>query len=852
MAKYDAKSIEKKWQAAWDKAKVFQSKTDIRKPKYYVLEMFPYPSGRLHMGHVRNYTMGDVIARYKTSTGHNVLHPMGWDAFGMPAENAAMASGGHPKEWTYSNIEVMKSQMRPMGWTLDWTREFATCDPDYYGMQQELFLDFLSAGLVYRKNAVVNWDTVDMTVLANEQVENGRGWRSGAIVERKELTQWFFKISNYSKELLNAIDDLDNWPAKVKLMQSNWIGQSKGLEFDFEIKNPLKNVKKIKVYTTRPDTLMGASFVGISADHPLAKELEKQSEEISAFNKECRQMSTSEADMEKAEKKGVDTGLRVKHPLNPDWELPVWIANFILMDYGTGAIFACPAHDQRDLDFARKYKLPVIDTFLSLDDSSPVKDEAFVPPKSEKVQWVNHFTDIDIATGQEAIDKTIDFAEKNKWGKSVTNFRLRDWGLSRQRYWGCPIPVVHCENCGVVPEKKENLPISLPDDVKFDIPGNPLDRHPTWRKCKCPSCGCQALRETDTMDTFVDSSWYFARFTSPKSEKPTSIEDVSYWMNVDQYIGGVEHAILHLLYSRFFARAMVITGHLPKTSKEPFDALFTQGMVTHAIYKSTENDGRDFYHFPEEVELREGRAYLKKNGKEVDIIPSAKMSKSKNNVVDPVNIVEAFGADTARWFVLSDSPPERDVEWTATGAEAANKHLSRVYRIINEIVKNKTLANGEDENLLKEMHRAIHDVTQAIESFGFNAAIARLYGFTNVLAKSKAGTAAKLSAAKTLAQLMCPMTPHLSEELWEKLGETNLLAQQPWPAVDEAQLTDNTITMPIQVNGKRRGQIEVQKDLSPSDIEQLALADIAVQRALNGNSPKKIIVVPGRIINVVI
>ena len=852
MSQYNSKSIEKKWQKAWEQAGVFQSKTDKTKPKYYVLEMFPYPSGRLHMGHVRNYTMGDVIARYKMSTGHNVLHPMGWDAFGMPAENAAMASGGHPKEWTYNNIEVMKSQMRPMGWTLDWTREFATCDPDYYGKQQELFLDFLSAGLVYRKNAVVNWDPMDMTVLANEQVENGRGWRSGAIVERKELTQWFFKISDYSNELLEAIEVLDNWPAKVKLMQSNWIGQSKGLEFDFEIKNPLKYHKKIKVYTTRPDTLMGASFVGISADHPLAKELEKNSDEISAFNKECRQMSTSEADMEKAEKKGVDTGLRVKHPLDPNWELPVWIANFILMDYGTGAIFACPAHDQRDLDFARKYKLPVIDTFLSLDDSSPVVDEAFVPPKSEKVQWINHFTEIDIATGQEAINKTIDFAEKNKWGKSVTNFRLRDWGLSRQRYWGCPIPVVHCENCGVVPEKKENLPISLPDDVKFDIPGNPLDRHPTWRKCKCPSCGSQALRETDTMDTFVDSSWYFVRFTSPKSEKPTSSEDVNYWMNVDQYIGGVEHAILHLLYSRFFARAMVITGHLPKTAKEPFEALFTQGMVTHAIYKSTEIDGRDSFHFPEEVELREGRAYLKNNGKEVDIIPSAKMSKSKNNVVDPVNIVEAFGADTARWFVLSDSPPERDVEWTASGAEAASKHLSRVYRIINEIVKNKVRPNDEDENLLKEMHRAIHDVTQAIESFGFNAAIARLYGFTNVLAKSKAGTEAKLSAAKTLAQLMSPMTPHLSEELWEKMGEKSLLAQQPWPAVDEDQLTDNTITMPIQVNGKLRGQIEVQKDLSPSDIEQLALADISVQRALNGSKPKKIIVVPSRIVNVVI
>ena len=852
MSKYNPSIIEKKWQKAWEDKKVFQAQTDTTRPKYYVLEMFPYPSGRLHMGHVRNYTMGDVIARYKMNTGHNVLHPMGWDAFGMPAENAAMASGGHPKKWTYDNIEVMKSQMRPMGWTLDWTREFATCDPEYYGKQQALFLDFLEAGLVYRKNAVVNWDPVDMTVLANEQVENGRGWRSGAIVERKELTQWFFKISDYSEELLKAIDNLDSWPAKVKLMQSNWIGKSKGLEFDFEVKNPRSNFEKIKVYTTRPDTLMGASFLGISADHPLAKELEKENREISAFNQECRQMSTSEADMEKAEKKGFDTGLRVKHPLNSDWELPVWIANFILMDYGTGAIFACPAHDQRDLDFARKYNLPVIDTFFNLDDNTKVSDIAFIPPKSEKVKWVNHFTGIDIATGQEAIDKTIDFAEKNSWGKSVTNYRLRDWGLSRQRYWGCPIPVVHCDSCGIVPEKKENLPISLPDDVTFDIPGNPLDRHPTWRNCNCPVCGREALRETDTMDTFVDSSWYFARFTSPNAETATSKEDVSYWMNVDQYIGGVEHAILHLLYSRFFARAMHITGHLPKSANEPFDALFTQGMVTHAIYKSVGSGGKNIYHYPEEVELREGKAYLTKNGKEVDIIPSAKMSKSKNNVVDPVNIVDAFGADTARWFVLSDSPPERDVEWTASGAEAASKHLSRVYRIIDEISKNKEASNEGDKDLLKDMHRTIHDVTQAIESFGFNAAIARLYAFTNSLAKSKAGTETKILAAKTLAQLMSPMTPHLSEELWEKLGENTLIARQPWPTVDETLLTDSTITMPIQVNGKRRGQIEVKKDLNSTEIEKLAISEAVVQKALNGNVPKKVIVVPGRIVNVVI
>ena len=617
MARYSAAEIEPKWQKAWNEAGVFKAERDETRPKYYVLEMFPYPSGKLHIGHVRNYTMGDVIARYKMSTGYNVLHPMGWDAFGMPAENAAMASGGHPKDWTYNNIKQMRDQMKPLGLSIDWAREFATCDPEYYGQQQALFLDFLEAGLVYRKNAVVNWDPVDMTVLANEQVENGRGWRSGALVERRELTQWFFKISDFAEDLLSAIDGLDDWPAKVKLMQANWIGKSRGLQFSFETVNGPDGVDEIAVYTTRPDTLMGASFIGISADHPLALKLETDNKEIAAFNKACRQMSTSEADMEKAEKKGIDTGIRVKHPLNPDWELPVWIANFILMDYGTGAIFACPAHDQRDLDFARKYGLPVIDTFFAIGQETPVKDEAFVPPKSEKVKWVDHFAGLDIATGQEAIDATIAFAEENNWGKGVTNFRLRDWGLSRQRYWGCPIPVVHCEACGVVAENKENLPIALPDDVSFDIPGNPLDRHPIWRKCACPSCGQDALRETDTMDTFVDSSWYFARFTSPRAATPTDKEDLDYWMNVDQYIGGVEHAILHLLYSRFFSRGMQMTGHGGHQNvSEPFNALFTQGMVTHAIYKTIDpKDGRPVYHYPEEVVLKDGKALLKTDGR---------------------------------------------------------------------------------------------------------------------------------------------------------------------------------------------------------------------------------------------
>jgi len=852
MSQYTASEIEQKWQAAWDTADVFTATRDETKPKYYVLEMFPYPSGRIHMGHVRNYTMGDVIARYKISTGHSVLHPMGWDAFGMPAENAAMASGGHPKSWTYNNIETMKGQMRPLGLSIDWSREFATCDPEYYGQQQSMFLDFLEQGLVYRKNAVVNWDPVDMTVLANEQVENGRGWRSGALVERKELTQWFFKISDHADDLLAAIDGLDNWPAKVKIMQSNWIGKSRGLEMSFDLVNGPEDHDKITVYTTRPDTLMGTSFVGISADHALARTLEKSNPEVAAFNAECRQMSTSEADMEKADKKGFDTGLRVRHPLNPDWELPVWIANFILMDYGTGAVFACPAHDQRDLDFARKYGLPVRDTFFALDNDMPVTDTAFVPPKTEKVRWVDHFAGLDIATGEEAINATVDFAEAHGWGKAVTKFRLRDWGLSRQRYWGCPIPVVHCDTCGVVPEKKENLPITLPDDVTFDVPGNPLDRHPTWRNCDCPSCGKPALRETDTMDTFVDSSWYYARFTSPHAATPTNMDDVKYWMNVDQYIGGIEHAILHLLYSRFFARAMQICGHLPNTAVEPFNALFTQGMVTHAIYKRDNDNGRPTYYYPEQVELRDGKAILIEDGQVVDIVPSAKMSKSKNNVVDPVAIIDAFGADTARWFVLSDSPPERDVEWTAAGAEAASKHLSRVYRIAADLVGADTPANDQDQALLKDMHKAIHDVTQGIESFGFNASIAKLYAFTNTLAKSKAGSDTKRQAARTLAQLMSPMTPHLSEEIWSLLGGVGLIVTAPWPQADPAMLIDDEVIMPIQVNGKRRAEISVPKDMSKAEIEALALATEGVVRTLNGATPKKIIVVPGRIVNVVV
>ena len=852
MSRYTASDLEPKWQKAWEEAGVFTATRDENKEKYYVLEMFPYPSGKLHMGHVRNYTMGDVISRYKMSCGFSVLHPMGFDAFGMPAENAAMAIGGHPKTWTYENIDTMVEQMKPLGLSLDWSRMFATCDVEYYGQQQALFLDFLKKGLVYRKNAVVNWDPVDMTVLANEQVENGCGWRSGAPVERRELTQWFFKISDYSDELLTALDGLENWPAKVRLMQENWIGKSRGLQFSFE---RVDGEEPITVYTTRPDTLNGASFVGISPDHPISKALEADNSEVSAILAEMRKGGTTEEAIETAEKLGYDTGIKAKHPLTGA-ELPVWIANFILMDYGTGAIFACPAHDQRDLDFCRKYDLPVIDTFFALDNETPVENEAFVPMKSEKVKWVDHFAGLDEATGQDAIDITIDKAEKDGWGEGVTKFRLRDWGLSRQRYWGCPIPIVHCDTCGVVPEKKENLPIELPFDVSFDQPGNPLDRHPTWRNCACPSCGADALRETDTMDTFVDSSWYFARFTAPNAETPTDMAEAEYWMNVDQYIGGIEHAILHLLYSRFFARAMQICGHLPDKAIEPFDALFTQGMVTHEIYENTTRktpEGRTLYHYPEEVEKRDGNTYVKGTDEQLKVTPSAKMSKSKNNVVDPVSIIDAYGADTARWFVLSDSPPERDVEWTASGAEAAAKHLNRVWNLCDRIGEMDKDAKGTgDEDLLRETHKAIRDVTLGVESFGFNAAIAKLYGFTNIIQKSKASHKAQREAIMTLAQLMAPMTPHLAEDIWAHQDGEGLVINAPWPKADEALLVESSVTMPIQINGKRRAEVSVPADMGKEEIEKIALAHDAVVKALDGNAPKKLIVVPGRIINVVV
>ncbi|MDF1620367.1 leucine--tRNA ligase [Pseudothioclava nitratireducens] len=851
MSRYAPNETEPKWQAAWDEARVFEAKHDPAREKYYVLEMFPYPSGRIHIGHVRNYTMGDVVARYKMSCGLSVLHPMGWDAFGMPAENAAIEKGGHPKDWTYGNIADMKAQMKPLGFSLDWTREFATCDPEYYGMQQAMFIDMLDAGLVYRKNAIVNWDPVDMTVLANEQVIDGKGWRSGAPVERKELTQWFFKISDFAGELLDALDGLKDWPEKVRLMQANWIGKSRGLQFAFDLVGAPEGFDRLEVYTTRPDTLMGASFAGISPDHPLAKALEAADPKVAAFVAECRKGGTTEEAIETAEKLGLDTGIRVTHPLDPNWELPVYIANFILMDYGTGAIFGCPAHDQRDFEFATKYGLPINAVFEPVAGEYPA-GEAFVPMKSEQVRYVRGFAGAEVQTGDEGVATAIAACEAKGFGQGVTKFRLRDWGLSRQRYWGCPIPVVHCASCGVVPEKKENLPVRLPDDVTFDRPGNPLDRHPTWRECTCPSCGAPAKRETDTMDTFVDSSWYYARFTSPGATTPTDPAEAAYWMNVDQYIGGIEHAILHLLYSRFFARAMAKTGHLPESAIEPFNALFTQGMVTHAIFQTRDANGRAVYHFPEDVDLTEGGATLRATGEAVEVIPSAKMSKSKKNVVDPVSIISQYGADTARWFVMSDSPPERDVEWTAAGAEAANKHLARVWRIANEIAEGAEGDAAQDEALLKAAHKAIDEVTKSIDGFAFNKAIAALYGLTNTIAKSGASNAAKREAMKIMAQLMGPMVPHLAEDVWALMGGEGFVVKAAWPKADPALLAEDSVTLPIQINGKRRSEITVPKDMPKDEVEKRVLAEEHVVRALAGGQPKKLIVVPGRIVNVVI
>ncbi|MEM9331733.1 MAG: leucine--tRNA ligase [Pseudomonadota bacterium] len=866
--RYNPREAEPRWQKIWDEQKLFETDTtpSSTKPAYYVLEMFPYPSGRIHMGHVRNYAMGDVVARYKRANGFEVLHPMGWDAFGMPAENAAMQNKTHPKGWTYDNIAAMRQQLKSMGLSLDWAREFATCDPEYYAQQQKLFLDFLEHDLVYRKSAKVNWDPVDMTVLANEQVIDGKGWRSGADVEQRELTQWFFKISDFSEELLEAIDTLDEWPAKVKLMQANWIGKSRGLQMKFDLVEETAGFDGFEIFTTRPDTLAGASFMAIAPEHPLAIALAEEDSDLAAFNKEVRKTGTSAEELETAEKLGFDTGLKVKHPLYKDQTLPVFVANFILMDYGTGAIFGCPAHDQRDHDFATKYGLPIIATFVPSgyeeDPDKFVEAEPFVPLKSEKVDWINQPANVSTATGQDAIDSTIDWAESKNLGEGKVQFRLRDWGISRQRYWGCPIPVVHCEKCGVVPEKKENLPVTLPEDVTFDIPGNPLDRHPTWRDVPCPVCGAPAKRETDTMDTFVDSSWYFARFITPHNETPTIPDHANRWLPVDQYIGGIEHAILHLLYSRFFSRAMSIAGHMD--IKEPFKGLFTQGMVVHETYGN-----KDMGWFqPAELNIDEvdGTRIAKRldTGEIVPIGGIEKMSKSKRNTVDPDDIMQTYGADTARWFMLSDSPPDRDVEWTDAGAEGAHRFVQRIWRLVqswSEMISTPDLQceeTSESLALRKASHKTLMAVGEDIEKLAFNRAIARLYEFCNVLSAVKPDKADKsvISAMREgigfFVQCIAPMMPHLAEECWKSLGKTSLVSAMPWPKFNAEFAVDDTIVMPIQINGKKRADLEIDPNASKEEIEAASLQLDVVVKYLEGRDPKKVIVVPKRIVNVVI
>ncbi|MEL6734659.1 MAG: leucine--tRNA ligase [Pseudomonadota bacterium] len=856
--RYNPAAVETKWQQRWNEAKLFEAASEPPEDRetYYVLEMFPYPSGRIHMGHVRNYAMGDVIARYKRAKGFEVLHPMGWDAFGMPAENAAMQNNTHPGTWTYQNIDAMKKQLKSMGLSLDWTREFATCDVEYYAQQQHLFVDFLEHGLVYRKNAKVNWDPVDMTVLANEQVIDGKGWRSGAEVVQRELTQWFFKISDFSEDLLESLDGLGRWPDKVKLMQSNWIGKSRGLQMSFHLEKGFEAHDAISIYTTRPDTLAGASFIAIAPEHPLAVELGKANPSLAAFSIEVRKSGTSEEELEKADKQGFDTGLKVGHPLYEGQTLPVYVANFVLMDYGTGAIFGCPAHDQRDLDFARKYALPVIDTFFALHDDTPVADEAFVPAKTEVVRWVNQPAGLEKATGQEAVDATIDWAQKQGIGQAQTQYRLRDWGISRQRYWGCPIPVIHCDTCGVVPVPKQDLPVQLPDDVSFDQPGNPLDRHPTWRHVACPSCGRDARRETDTMDTFVDSSWYFARFADPTASTPTNKAAANRWLPVDQYIGGIEHAILHLLYSRFFARAMSIAGHLDV--KEPFKGLFTQGMVVHETYR--DKDGSWLQ--PSELKFEDGdngrRAFRLDTGDEIEIGGIEKMSKSKRNTVDPDDIISTYGADTARWFVLSDSPPDRDVIWTEAGVEGAHRFVQRLWRLVENLANDQQVTGTDDADLAltKTTHQVLGKVDTMIPALRYNSAVAQIYTLVNALEQAQrsgeVSTNTLRSSVAIALQMIAPMMPHLAEECWASLSMEGMVSAASWPQIDDSLLVEDTITLPVQINGKKRGDLEVAADASKDDVEAQALALPFVQSALSGNTPKKVVIVPGRIVNVVV
>jgi len=852
MSRYNFRESEAKWQRIWRERRLFEVAAEPVRPKYYVLEMFPYPSGTLHVGHVRNYTMGDLVARYRRAQGFNVLHPMGWDAFGLPAENAAIDAKVHPADWTRDNIATMRAQLQRMGFGYDWTREIAACHPEYYRHEQKMFLDFLAAGLAYRKESWVNWDPVESTVLANEQVIDGRGWRSGAVVEKRLLSQWFLRITAYTEELLDALSDLERWPERVRLMQENWIGRSEGARVFFDIAD---KDERIEVFTTRPDTLFGASFLAISPNHPLALRLAEQDADLGAFLAECNHMSTSEAAIETAEKRGYRTGLAAIHPFDETRQVPVYVANFVLMEYGTGAIFGCPAHDQRDLEFARKYGLPVIPVVLPPGEdpaSFTIGDDAYV---EDGTVFNSAFLDgLSVAGAKRAAGERL---EQLGRGERSIAYRLRDWGVSRQRYWGCPIPLIHCPDCGIVPVLEQDLPVELPRDVSFDRPGNPLDHHPTWKHVDCPRCGGPACRETDTLDTFFDSSWYFLRYCSARAPVAFEREAVDYWMPVDQYIGGVEHAVLHLLYSRFFTRALKKCGYLDLD--EPFAGLFTQGMVCHETYQSVDGD----WLFPEEVGTTDDGRLVDAAGRPVTAGRHEKMSKSKKNVVGLDAIVDTYGADTARLYLLSDSPPERDLEWTETGIEGIWRYVNRLWRMVSEPPV-RLAAPGSPilaalPTGLVAIRRATHKTTAAVtddlDKFRFNRAVARIRELTNTLEEapvSEPGAPAVLrEGLETLARLLGPMMPHLAEEMWQTLGGEGLLADQPWPVADPQLTRDEQVTIAIQVNGKLRGTLEIPRDMDKAAVENAALELPQVLRWLEGRPPRKVIVVPNRIVNIV-
>ena len=837
--RYDPAMADVKWQRAWDDAASFRADSTSAKPKSYVLEMFPYPSGRIHIGHVRNYTMGDVLARYRRMTGHEVLHPMGWDAFGMPAENAAMEKGVHPGGWTRDNIATMKAQLQRLGFALDWSREIATCEPDYYGHEQALFLDLYDACLVYRRESAVNWDPVDMTVLANEQVVDGRGWRSGALVEKRKLNQWFLKITAFADDLLAGLGALDGWPEKVRLMQENWIGKSQGLQFSFTTSAG----GSVEVYSTRPDTIFGASFVAVAADHPIAQEVAANSPEARAFVELCKQGGTTAAELETGEKLGFDTGITARHPFTGA-ELPVFIANFVLMEYGTGAVMAVPGHDQRDFEFATKYGLPIIRVVAAEVDKV---DAPLVEAETGDGVLVNSgFLDgMSVADAKAAV---IGQAEGGGWGQGKTVWRLRDWGVSRQRYWGTPIPFIHCLNengaCGVVPVPREQLPVVLPEDVDFATPGNPLERHATWKHTSCPSCGGAARRETDTLDTFVNSSWYFLRFASQPADRAFDPAEIAAWMPVAQYIGGIEHAILHLLYARFWTRALAHVGKLEVT--EPFAALFTQGMVTHETY-SRDAGGRTIYYAPNEISRSAEGALLTTDGGAVEIGRVVKMSKSKKNVVDPDEIVARYGADAVRWFMLSDSPPERDLPWSESGIEGCWRFVQRLWRLFGQF---EAAAPGDDKPLERKMHQTVAAVAADIDALAFNKAVARIYELAGAVDKA-AASASRSAAIRTLLLLIAPMMPHLAEEAWAQMGQPGLIADAAWPVVDPALLVEDEVTIAVQVKGKLRDTLTVPKGLPNPELEALALASEKVRRALDGAEIRKVIVVPDRLVNIV-